>query len=251
MGSVGKASGGATSSSSTTNDKLAKFMGLSVEDAGAFAHQAYKDTETNDSAYLAQGMNCYNTLQGLVERLDLHGKPVVLSDADYDSQLEANALNGVEIYRGLGHVSNNKYQQQFLFGDKTYIGDGIHGEGIYMTTSQQYASDYASSDHTMSTVTGFIDKSKARVITESEIKQMMQDEKIFHKGFGLNEYTAYALHKGYNVIHVPGGNGGESESVKSKGNRIVNGIAQRGNDFYIPLTREVLVMREHSRMGQA
>ena len=248
MGSVGNAQGsntGSGASTESTNPKLEAFRSMSFEEADKFTKDAYDDTTRNYRQYMQSGMNTANTLQGLVENLNLHDKPVVLSDADYDRQMQANALDGVELYRGLGLSANGKYQQQFLFGDKTYIGDGVHGEGIYMTTSQQYAYGYASMTNAdKTTLTGFIDKSKARVITEPEVKRMMQEDKNLKRltsGFSLQDTAAYALYKGYNVIHVPGGNSGNQNSVQVRG-------IERGNDFYLPLTRGVLVMREHTRM---
>lgn len=241
MGSVGKVVGsqGTPTPTSTTTDNtntaLDDFRKSSVADAAKFAVDAYQDTKSHSSTYTKQGMNPQNTLQGVVEKLGLHGKPVVLSDADYDKQWKANALDGVQVYRGLGSdYMGDKYQQQFLYGDKTFISDGIHGEGIYMSTRRHEAANYASGNKSKTTVTGFIDKSKAKVITESALKSALAKESPSVRS-AFKELGAYALYLGYNVVHCPGGNLG---SPYTHGNG--------GSDFYLPLTRDILVMREHT-----
>lgn len=243
MGAVGVSTSSNTITNSEENNKaLSDFRALSMDNAGKIVDDAYQDTVDNALGYYSKGMNAFNYLQGLVEKFGLHGKPTVLSDADYDKQFAENALDGIEVYRGLGtEVNDDKYQQQFLYGDKAFIGDGIHGEGIYMTTNKQYAKDYATfGNFDGSTVTGYIDKSKARVITESALSEMLKQDKAQNtlNFFDGGNLSAYALYKGYNVIHVPGGNNGEKYSVANGGD----------NDFYIPLTRDVLVIREHTKI---
>lgn len=219
---------------------LEEYQALSSDVAGDLSKQAYTDTLQNFEWYELQGMNSFNSVQGLVELLGMHGKPIVLADADYDAQMAANALDGVELYRGLGSGGSAFYQQELLFGDKTFIGDGVHGAGIYFTTSASEADSYAGPDKTTSTVTAFIDKSKAKVITEDALGKLLATEPVsvqekFSTTSGMN---AYALYKGFNVIHCPGGNLTPKYSH-----------ANGGSDFYIPLTREVLVFREHTRLG--
>lgn len=250
MGSVGAYKSGGmasatpdSSANNSGNQDLQNFRNMSEQDAANFVNNIPTHSA---SWYTKQGMNGYNNLQKLVEHLNLHDKPVVLSDADYDNQMKANALNGVELHRGLGSDPSGQYQQQFLYGDKVYEGDGIHGEGIYMTTSWKYAKFYAGSNASNETVTGFIDKSKASVISEDALNNAwgklnwaMRDK------FGSP--ANYAIYKGYNVVHVPGGNWSKSQAYgnKTSSNQY---YGKNGIDFYLPLTRDVLVMREHSKI---
>ena len=221
------------------NEKLKKFRAMNNQDAAKYAHDTYMN---RDDQYLVDnGMSTHNMTQALVEELNLHDKPVVLSDADYDSQWKANALNGVEVYRGLGYNPDGSYQNQFLYGDKTFIGDGAHDQGIYMSSTKRYASLYAGGAPAKETVTGFIDKSKAKVITEENLEHLWHSESSTVR-MGFMDKSAYALYKGYNVIHVVGGN---------NGSQYAHGLGSSKNgygDFYLPLTRRVLVMREHTKV---
>lgn len=229
------------SNNSTDNQDLDSWRAMSNSDAAQYAYDAYDEFNQQSSSDIQQqGMNPRNHLQALVEKLNLHDKPVVLSDADYDNQWKANALNGVEIYRGVGYRTDDMYQQQFLYGDKTFISDGIHGEGIYFATSSNYAASYAGKPE-INTVTGFIDKSKANVVTEDAISTMFLNEPRNVRN-NFTNIGAYALYKGYNVIHVPGGNMGSNYSY-GKGRQ-----SQGYGDFYMPLTRGVMVVREHTRL---
>lgn len=212
---------------------------LSLADAAQFAYNASANFDNYNASSL--GMNSYNELQALVEALNMHDKPIVLSDADYDAQYKANALNGVELYRGLGRDPSGKYQQQFLYGDKTFIGDGVHGQGIYMTTSSNYAVSYAGGSVSQETVTAFIDKSKAKVINEQTLDNKWSTlSNTDRRRFG--SAANYALYLGYNTVHAVGGNHGANYAYGKGSQR--NGYM----DFYLPLTREILVCREHSRL---
>lgn len=209
------------------------FRAMDIDSASDLATAAARDSSSRYDYYEANGMNANNQLQGLVEQLGYHGKPVVLPDADYDSQWAANALDGVQIFRGVSGGRGDQYQQQFLYGDKTFISDGIHGEGIYFSTRKRTAGGgYSSGDRATHTLTGFIDKSKAKVVTESDIRRQLNAESPKVRR-AFTELGAYALYKGYNVIHVPGGNGSTPQS-------------RGGEDYYLPLTRDIMVMREHT-----
>ncbi len=226
------------------------FRNLSPEDAARYVAAVDREFSQRDyNSIIQQGMNPNNTVQALVDKLNYHDGPMaVLPDAAYDAQYKANALNRVEIYRGLGgdqSKSGDVYQQQFLYGDKTFIGGGVHGDGIYMTTSMHYANMYSGVDATKTSVTGYIDKSVAKVVTEDSIQRQFGNESSqVQRGFGYN-YNAYALYKGYNVIHCPGGN---RSAAYAYGKGSGRGNNARYMDFYMPLTRSVLVMREHTRL---
>ena len=125
-----------------------------------------------------------------------------------------------------------------MYGKRGYIGDGVHGNGIYFSTSQYTAMSYGPSQ-----ATAFIDKNLARVVKESTLRNMFDHEPAsVRQSFSGSDYmsgiSSYALYKGYNVIVAPGGNG--RQSVRQYGTKY-------GVDYYVPLTREVLVIREHNR----
>ena len=219
--------------SSVPNAKVKSFRQLSAEDAAKTYMDARNATRTvstlNDLR--RQGMN--NTaLQYLVHSLGMHEPGVVLPNSDFDRQAKTEALGGVVLYRG----ASQRAIDNIMYGEKMYIGEGIHGDGIYFSTSPYTAKSYG-----RSTVTAYIDKSLANVVKEGALRKMLAAEPIsvrdsFRGDSGL---SAYAIYKGYNVIHVPGGNGGTGYAYRQ---------GHGGEDYYVPLTRRVLIMREHSKV---
>ena len=183
-----------------------------------------------------RGLN-NNETQKMVEALGLHDKPMVLSDADFDATFKANAVDGVYMFRGVrGNqgLSPKQIVDSVKFGDKTFIGDGVHGDGIYLTTSYNYADGYASTKSGL--MQAYLDKSKARVVEEQAIhlmKQMETNPRLKSLNTG-----AYALYKGFNVVKSTGGNSSVRSGRKQGG----------GQDFYIVLSREPLVIRDTVRM---
>lgn len=187
------------------------------------------------STLLSQGLNT-NETQKVVAALGMHEKPTILDNATWDAEAKVNALDNVHLWRGVTGakgISAQDVTNHLRSSDKTYIGDGIHGDGLYFTTKFSYAKSY--SDGTSNSITkAFIDKRKAKVVTEKSLLKMQSQEK---KSTLLNmDLSTYGLYKGYNVIRVPGGNSGASNSY-SKG----------GQDFYVALSRSVLTIRDTSR----
>lgn len=223
------------------------------------AFQAIADATTLTSAVSA--FNAVNVdlgvntrLQKTIQAMGLNEKPVVLDDAAFDASLRQNALDGVELYRGLtgsGSMTASDMTEYFKFGDRTLAGRGIHGDGFYFSTDQGTGRAY--SDYTKnSVITGYIDKSKAKVITEKRLIAMYNKESgAIQSAFGGRTtgrdsvLAQYALYKGYNVIHVPGGNaGGHSGTTRSR-----NAFKNGSEDYYVPLMRSVMVVRKTSRIS--
>ena len=215
------------------NDKLATFAALSDAEKNKFFNsQQYKNTDLT-------GLNRGSETQRLVTALDMNEKPTVLTDADFDATFKANALDGVYLFRGVtnnGRMQASAIVDSVKFGDKTFIGDGVHGDGIYFGTSYNYASSYANG-RTSGMMQAYIDKSKARVIDEKDAQRLMRADTSGHR---YSDISDFAIAKGYNVIRVPGGNNG-TNYARSKGK------ASGYMDFYVPLTRSVLVIRDTVR----
>lgn len=212
----------------------------------------FQKMDTQSAAQLVNGLNRIykagyndNYLQSLTETLQLHDKPTVRTDDDFDTRVKTEALGGVELYRGLGDQRNDTVVNSVKFGGITYQGYGVHGNGTYLTTDPRYARMYAGSNTKNTTFTAYIDKSKAKPITETALRQQFSKEPIaiqsqFSKGTNNDAIAMYALHKGYNVIHCPGGNG-----TKAFG----KGRTRDGyQDFYVALTRDVLVIRDNTKV---
>ena len=166
-------------------------------------------------------------LQRVILAMNLAGPGRTVADADFDAAVKDAALNGVVLYRGSSRVAIDN----LVNGDVGYIGDGIHGDGIYFSTQIRTARSYGGTR-----VTAFIDKGLANVVSEDKLYRMLNNEShdVQRQFSGDSGLSSYALYKGYNVIHVPGGNGSRSHKYG-------------GEDFYVPLTRGVLVFREHTK----
>lgn len=217
----------------SSNKKVKSFRQLSAEAAAKEYDAAYKAMRSHDirTDFMDKGMNS-TALQYLVNKLGMHEPGAVLPDKDFDRQAKTEALDGVVLYRG----SSDRAIQNIMYGDKMYIGEGIHGDGLYLTTSTRTAKSYSYGGPN-STVTMYIDKSLANVVKESTLRNMLSKEpaNVRNSFMGNGGLAAYGIYKGYNVIHAPGGNGATPHK---------NG----GEDYYVPLTRRVLIMREHSKI---
>ena len=216
----------------TDNMRVKSYASMSNEDAANY----YKGVRLSYEDSTKFGLNFGQKFQALVHDLGLHDKPIVLTDADYDRQMKTEALDGIELYRG---VTNKAAVESLMFSDYTYEGDGIHGDGLYFSTQQRTAIEYGKNR-----MTAYIDKTLARPVTESTLRSMLRNEshEVQWAFSGDSGLSAYAIKKGYNVIHVPGGNSGEYRSIAKRGKT-------SGEDYYVPLVRNVLVFREHSRIN--
>ena len=189
---------------------------------------------TTPTTYYSQNeMNPYNPTQRLVDEIGLHGKPVVLDNATYDKVVNENGF--LQIYRGVhsnGSMSAQDVRKNTMYADKNYVGDGIHGDGLYFSTSGSTARAYAGRSGAVTQA--FIDPSKARIVDEDTIRRMARNDPAHYNSRTMRDISQYALYKGYNCIVARGGNGSISH-------------AQGGEDFYVPIDRSILVIRKTTR----
>lgn len=178
----------------------------------------------------------YTSLQQIINDKNLTAKPRVLSDNEFDKSVQSEALDGVVLYRGLSKQTNTgeAYKDELLNGDTYKVGKGGMGEGIYLATNAWTARDYGAVDNLDgTTITAYIDKTKAKEISITKLEQMWNKETGGVRTFRTNANTplekfsteglsSYAISKGYNVV-----------TDKSSG-------------FYVALTRDVLVVRRNS-----
>lgn len=230
-----------TNNVTESNSDWDAYRALNDADASAFV-DALSGSSRNRNDPDNGEMNPTSSLQALVHKLNLHGKPTVLSDADFDNRLKNDALDGYELYRGFGYQPDSGVIDAFKNGNTTYIGDGIHGGGIYFTTRKRYASHYFSGDANNATVTAFIDKNKARVIDENVLRNQFSSlpPSLKRQYSGISGdiddgISNYALHQGYNVIRAVGGNSRGKHNTST-------------GDFYVALTRDIFVVRQTTKV---
>lgn len=223
------------SESSTGSNSLAEFQKMDDNQLSAFMNDLpdYRSLRN-------MGLND-NELQQVVHKLGLHDKPVVLDNATWDAKVKSDALDGVYLWRGVdgrNGMTAEDIHNHLKFADVSYMGGGIHGDGIYFTTKFGYAESY--SDFTSNSIMkAYIDKNKANVITEGKLRDMQSKESGVKSNLDL---STYALQKGYNVIHCPGGNSTHQGTVNH-----YNSYKNGGQDFYVVLDRKTLVIRDTSK----
>lgn len=212
---------------SVFNTKTKKFQNMT---GGELLTLAKTLASRSNDYYYKQGLNATNATQRLVTELGMNGKPTILSKDEFDRvAAESGALL---LYRGVtgnGTMSAEDIKQHTMRADLTYIGDGIHGDGLYFSTDRRTAQSYAGWGGAVTTA--FIDKSKMRAIDENKLDKMMHsDPEYSHTVF--RDKSEYAIYKGYNVIIAYGGNGSIPHGKPN------------GEDFYVPIDRAVLVVRD-------
>ena len=219
--------GGRGASCSLGRSSLKQFQKMNSQQLNNFANDL-RGMDYND--LVNQGLNGNNPLQRLVDKLNLHEKPVVLDDDAFDKMVSDN--NMLQIYRGVygnRYLSSDDVVKHTMYANKTYVGDGIHGDGLYFSTDPTTAKVYGSSR-----MTAVINPNKAKIITESKLDNMMRNDPNYSPNV-FRDKSQYALYKGYNVIQAVGGNGGISH-------------ANGGEDYYIPLDRSALIFRKNSKI---
>jgi len=216
---------------------------MSVTDAANFVYNTPKNTDPQ--------LNSHEKYQDFVNALGLHGKPVVVDDKTFDQSIKDSAVDGIVLYRGLGNQDDTAVIDSIKFGNKFYAGNGLAGGGLYFTDLYSEASvGYSNGDWNTSILTAYIDKNKAKMVDYKTIytqfaSEPMPIQKQFAKtqpGFSVlddplylqgDALSAYAMWKGYNVV---------KQDIKDyKGNH--------DTYHYIALTRDVLVIREHTPQG--
>lgn len=224
------------SNSSSTYYRMSQddFSKLSINDASKLMNDVEKAINNKD--LWGMGLNGNNFYQKTLMALGLHGKPTVLDNATFDQAFTTDSATPL-LFRGMNSESDVK---SLKFGDFTYASGGMHGCGAgYFATDVRYARGYGYNKKCG--VQAFIDKNKMKSITEGDLRTALSKESTaVQKAFrGYSGLASYALYKGYNTIHIPGGNMGNYTKPGVSGTH-----GHGGHDFYQPLTRDILVIRK-------
>lgn len=151
-------------------------------------------------------------LQKMVYALGMNQTPEIVSDAQMQ-QLVSNGATA--IYRTVNDTSVNGIAftaddvcDMITDGDVTYLGNGIHGDGLYFSDSLSGSKMYG---HSGSKTVGAVFNSKAKMISESALKfkydQFIKTHPQTRKALGFakvrsshDSMSQFALTQGYNVI---------------------------------------------------
>lgn len=130
-------------------------------------------------------LNTSSSSQYLAQQLQLNEPPRLVSKKEF-AEL-ASRKDALVMYRGLHEqfgLTPADFIHDLKHGKLTYFGNGIYGDGLYFTTSESSAVDYAHKN-VFAVTKAVIDPKKAKVYE------------------GSNSFDA--LRQGYNVLKVPQG----------------------------------------------
>lgn len=168
-------------------------------------------------------------LQKMTYALGMNDKPEIISQQEFDD-MTVNAPFGsgaTVLYRtvddanltGGVRITAKQIQDMLLYGDLTYHGNGIHGDGLYFSSSKSGSQAYGRGGG-RSRMVACVLNGKAKPITETALRKQYdafikthpQSRKAL--GFARSHSThdsmsQFALTQGYNVI-ISKQYGGES-----------------------------------------
>lgn len=165
-----------------------------------------------------------NHLQRMLYAMGMNDKPEIVSEQEFDD-MTVNAPFGSGapmIYRTVNDTKVNGVPftaddccDMLTDGDVTFVGNGIHGDGLYFSSSLSGSKAYGNSS--MRTVAAVFN-SKAKIISEQKlnkeydayVKSHPQTRKAlgFARAHSSNDSKSqFALIRGYNVISYKQYNG--------------------------------------------
>lgn len=167
-----------------------------------------------NNADMPDFLNTHHT-QKMVYQLGMNDKPETVSQGEFDSLV---AKGNTVIYRTVndnGMMSADDIIDSITDGDLSYMGNGVHGDGLYFSNSLRGSKAYGYSG---SKTMGAVLNSKAKVIDERQLKSeydsFVQTHPQTRKALGFarsnsthNSYSQFALSQGYNVIRTNEGGG--------------------------------------------
>lgn len=196
---------------------MATPSGFTLADVQAMDDQQLHDfligvNSTDIPAFLNQDIH----LQKMIYGLGMNDKPEIVDKATMQKLL--SGPNPPEmIYRTVNDttvsgvpITAKDICDMLTDGDTTYVGNGIHGDGLYFSNDLSGSKSYGSSWRGSRTV-GAILNSKAKPITESQLKSLYDSFVKSHpqsqKALGFvrsksyhDSMSQFALTQGYNVI---------------------------------------------------
>lgn len=161
---------------------------------------------------IIQGLNDH-PLQYFVDRYGAYGTATVMDDVDFDAYVEKRIADGTlksddVMYRGMESYDDlpaSDMAAQLMYGDKYYIGNGVHGDGTYFSNRVGTAASYAKGLYGGSIVRGVL-KPDAKVVSETVLdKEIFENDSL--KVSGNSAFSSYALSRGFDAVTVGEENG--------------------------------------------
>lgn len=158
-------------------------------------------------------------LQKMIYALNLNAAPEIVDQKTFDNLVKQG---NTPIYRTVNDTTVNGIRftaddicDMMTDGDTTFVGNGIHGDGLYFSNSLSGSKAYG---HSSSKTVGAVLNSSAKIISESALRQQYNTFIKTHpqtrKALGFarskssnDSMSQFALIQGYNVISSPQGGG--------------------------------------------
>lgn len=175
-----------------------------------------------------QGLNAMTIYQLWLDKTGDYEKPQVMGDAEFDQYVTQNGLT--PIHRGVASTKKMTAAEMHditLYADKYYVGEGIHGDGLYFG-NHEVAASYAVG---LSKVRGTIGKGAvmkaalkptAKTVNYHDVLSMALHETGHDLRFDNGVLSAYARSKGYDVISIDTGKTGTFLNVLNRGALVVS-----------------------------
>lgn len=215
--------GSSYSSSQSTHAQATTPSGFTLTDVQAMDDQQLHDflidvNKTDIPAFLNQDIH----LQKMVYALGMNDTPEIVDSATFQ-QLTSGPGALEPIYRTVNDTTVNGVAvtaqdicDMLTDGDLTYVGNGIHGDGLYFSNDLVGSKAYGNGRGSK-TVAAVLNK-KANVISERQLKSLYDNFVKNHpqsrKALGFvkarshhDSMSQFALTQGYNVITSSQGGG--------------------------------------------
>ena len=210
----------------STINKSVDFSKMTLDEMSDWLN-ANRENDTVYQIMAENGLNEGSLFQNVLTGAGLNAKPTVLSDEEFDKYVKEN--NQRVLYRGVngyGNMTGDDFLNQTRYGDFTSTGRGRYGDGLYFSTNVVEAHNYGKSIMKM-TLSKDAKVADYKTLWKEFYNEALDNsngiyDKLRRKYDTNSLFSTYALHKGYNAIHVPGGN--------------------EGTDFYVALTRNAMVI---------
>ena len=173
-----------------------KFMNMNPDEAKEFASECYLQE-------IDRSLNRGSHTQHMAQALGLNDKPKVVSREEFD-KIAAQSPTG-PVFRGVvdnlsAGVSADEIVDMTVSGEITFLGNGVHSDGIYFSTSRKTAEGYGGGDKGRVMEACF--SSDARIVDYETLLSQKSSTPIGDTG-------TFALYSGYNAIRVKESGGEE------------------------------------------
>jgi hypothetical protein len=179
-----------------------------------------------------------NQIQYILQQIGWNDKPTVFTKQEMDNYILKNNIQQSDIlYRGVkkaGNISAKNIQDDFRYGERSYMGDGVYGNGLYFDgprTAQSYAHTTVSAERSNAIIKCVMNPKKAKPIDHDTVKKW---------GYGAAK-KAGKLNK-YDDDEIE--TLGQIEAIKRGYNVIVVGRGNWQNPYYVVLDRSALIVQE-------